>query len=86
MTEVNPKGRNGTWVIFWRFAVGAGLIAVMKMSFDAGGLAERVEDNATNITRNEVGRREMGRDVSRLRTALARLEANIRAIQGEPRR
>ncbi len=85
MTETRLKGRNGGWLIFWRLLVGAGIVTLflagMNMSFNAGGIAGDVEENASNITKNEMGRLEMDREVDAIQRAQAAAAATTRATE-----
>ena len=81
MSDVQLKERNGSWLLFWRVAVGGGLIAMAGLIFNAGGLAGDVEENRLGIIRNEAGRLEMGRDVRSLERQNAASDATARSTE-----
>ncbi len=84
-TEYQLLERKGSILIFWRVLVGGGLIAAAvagaNLFLNFGEVMGDVDENKSNISRNENGRLEMGREVQALQRANAASAATAMATE-----
>ena len=72
MSELQPARGNGSWLLYWRWAVGGSLVAAGAAIYSAGGIADDVEENTT-------GRLKMGDQVHAIETRQAAAAVTAKA-------